>query len=221
MGTGNPSSTAYCETIRHFSVAERKYIRYFDGRGHFGHVRLQLAPRPGAPCSVSVDAACALPEEAAIAAQHAISARFDRGSPLHLPLIGFEVRLMSGTYLPRHSYPEACAIAACMAFEEAVQRAAPMVVELYTGISLLIEFDALSWTTRALGAVLGELRSTQRVTDVVRLELEVPVRLLKEIQAMGLRVVRVFPLPRDMQYQPVSERGAARGAFPDFLEEWT
>jgi elongation factor G len=125
MASGDYSSSAYRETIRHSSVGERKYIRYFDGRGHFGHVRLLLTPRPGAPCSVSVDAACALPKEATIAAQHAISERFDRCSHLHLPLIGFDVHLMGGTYLPRHSYPEACAIAACMAFEEALQSRGP------------------------------------------------------------------------------------------------
>lgn len=221
MGPRGPSSTACYETIRHSSVGERKYIRYFDARGHFGHVRLQLTPRPGAPCSVFVEVGCPLPEEAAIAAQRAISLCFDHGPHRHLPLIGFEVRLTGGTYLPRHSYPEACSIAASMAFEEALRRAAPMAVEPYTGISLVVQFDTLSWTIQALRELLGEFHATQRVTDVVRIEIEVPVRLLKPIRAMGLRILRAFPLPMDVQYQPISERGAIGGAFPDALDEWT
>lgn len=212
----SPPSSAYRGTIRHLASGERKYIRYFDGRGHFGHVSLQVIPRPGADCWVSWNEACGLPDEACMAAQRALSGLFDGGSHLHVALIGFEVRLTGGAYLPRYSYPEACAVAACMAFDEALRRAAPEIVETYVRVSLRVEFDALVWTLKALATLVGELRSTQRFTNVVHLDLEVPARLLKEIQSLG--VVRVSFLPRNLQYQPAAPPG---GSLPDFLDEWT
>jgi hypothetical protein len=96
-----------------------------------------------------------------------------------------------------------------------------MIVEAYTGICLLVDVEALSWTIRALAAVPGAMRITQRSTELVQLELEVPVRLVKEIRAMGLRIAKVFSLPKDIQYQPVFERRAAGSTFPDVLDEWT
>lgn len=206
------------ETIRHPASGERKYIRYFDGRGHFGHVSLQLIPRPGERCATSVDAACDLPPEASTAAELAISERFDRNPQYRLPFIGFEVRLTGGTWLPRYSNPETCAIAAGMAFEEALRRAAPVIVEPYTCVSILVGLDALAWTIRALGALLGELRTTYRVTETVRLDAEVPVRLLDEVQALGLRIFNMTPLAKELQYQPVPFSG---GSLPGALDDWT
>lgn len=108
-----------------------------------------------------------------------------------------------------------------MAFEEALHRAARMIVEPYTGICLRVDFEALSGTVRTLASVPGALRITQRSTEHVELEIEVPSRLVREIRAMGLRIVKVFPLHNEMQYQPVPERGATGSAFPDALDEWT
>src|SRR4051794_32506903 len=139
-------SHSYRETIRYPARGERKYIRYFDGRGHFGHVHLQLTPRPGEFCSVSVDAACPLPEESCTAINQALLRRFEHGPVRYLPLVGVEVRLTGGSYLPRHSYPEACAIAACMAYDEAMRVAGPLIVEPYVGVRLLMEKGSLQRT---------------------------------------------------------------------------
>ena len=206
------------ETIRYPASGERKYIRYLDGRGHFGHVSLRLMPRPGEACSVSVDAACGLPAEASLAAERAIFERFDTGHHLRLPFIGFEVRLTGGSWLPRYSNPEACAKAACMAYEEALRQASPMIVEPYTRVSLLVGFDSLGWTIQALSALIGELRTTYRVTDIVRLDAEVPVRLLEEVQSLGLRVFSLSPLPKETQYQQVPFSGRS---LPGALDDWT
>ena len=164
-------------------------------------------PRPGEACSVSVDATCGLPAEASLAAERAIFERFDTGHHLRLPFIGFEVRLTGGSWLPRYSNPEACAKAACMAYEEALRQASPMIVEPYTRVSLLVGFDSLGWTIQALSALIGELRTTYRVTDIVRLDAEVPVRLLEEVQSLGLRVFSLSHYRR--------KRNTSRFHFPD------
>jgi elongation factor G len=212
----------YRETIRYAAGGERKYIRYFDGRGHFGHVRLQLTPRPGEPCSISVDASCHLPEESCAVIQTALSGRLDHGPVARLPLVGIEVRLTGGTYLPRHSYPEACAIAASMAYDEALRRASPFVVEPYVGIRLLVENNSLQWKVKTLTSLLGEVHAIHSVTDVARLEVEIPVRLQYAVKsALRLGMLDTFALPKDRQYRSLSTSGKSPYGFSDALDEWT
>ena len=213
-------NTLYRETICYSAEGDRKYIRYFDGRGHFGHVRLRLVPYPGESCRVSLDDACSLPGECCRAIQDALMRRFDLEPRSHLELVGFEARVIGGTFLDRHSYPEAYALAACMAFDEAFHRACPMVVEPYIGVSLVVEFDDLIWTIKALGALLGEMQTTQRVTDVVRPNVDVPVRLVGTIRSMGMRITRQFPIPSDDRYRPILTARTG-DVLPDDLGEWT
>ena len=221
MRAGSPApNTLYRETIRYSAEGERKYIRYYDGRGHFGHVRLRLIPHPGKACGVSLDAACDLPEDCCQAMESVLARRFEMQPRSHLALIGFEVRLMGGSYLDRHSYPEAYAHAACMAFDEAFHQAGPMIVEPYTGVSLLVEFDDLVWTVKALSAMLGEMHTTQRVTNVVHLKVDVPVRLVGAIRSLGMRVTQQFPIPSDERYRPILTPRTG-DALPDDLDEWT
>ncbi len=84
------------ETIGHSAEGERKYIRYYDGRGHFGHVRLRLIPHPGASCSVSLDVACSLPDECCRAIQDSLMRRCDLEPRSHLRLIGLEAHVIGG-----------------------------------------------------------------------------------------------------------------------------
>jgi elongation factor G len=212
----------YRETIRYAAAGERKYIRYLDGRGHFGHIRLQLMPRPGEPCSVSIDAACPLPEESCTAIKQTLGRRFEHGPVRRLPLIGVEVRLTGGSYLPRHSYPEACAMAACMAYNEALQGAGPLVVEPYVGVRLLVEKGSLQRTVDTLTALLGEVRAIHSVTDVAWLDVEIPARLQGAVRsALRLPFVETFLLPKDQQYRPLSESAKESGNLSDFLDDWT
>jgi hypothetical protein len=217
-----PSSVSLRETIRHSAEGERKYIRYFDGRGHFGHVRLLLIPHPGERCTVTIDSACTLPKEACDAASEMLLQRFDRGRHGLLPLIGFEVRLTGGTYLAPYSYLEACAIAASMAYDEALLRAGLFVVEFYAGIRLFVEIDALSRTIRTLRDLLGEVRATSTVTKIVQLDVEIPVRLCGAVKAaLGLRVLNMIPLPKDQQYQPLASAAQDPHGLSGGFDEWT
>jgi elongation factor G len=208
------------ETIGHSAEGERKYIRHYDGRGHFGHVRLRLIPHPGASCSVSLDVACSLPDECCRAIQDALMRRCDLEPRSHLRLIGLEAHVIGGSFLDRHSYPEAYALAAGMAFDDALHRACPMIVEPYIGVSLVVELDKLVSTTKALGALLGEMRTTQRVTNVVHFKVDVPVRLVGTIRSMGLHVTQQFPIPSDKRYRPILTPRTG-DALPDDLGEWT
>jgi elongation factor G len=215
-------SDGYRETIQYAADGERKYIRYFDGRGHFGHVRLQLIPHPGATCCISVDAACPLPDESCTAIKAALMRRFERGTASHMPLNGFEVRLTGGSYLDRHSYPAACAIAACMAYDQAMHKAGLLVVEPYVGIRLVIEHKSLEWTVKTMAALLGEVRAVCTINDVMRLQAEIPMRYLDSVKsALRLQYLESFPLPQEQRYRPVFASANNSGDFSDLLDDWT
>ena len=212
--------TVFCETIRYSAEGERKYIRYYDGRGHFGHVHLRLIPRSGQSCTVSFDAGCRLSQECCLAIQQALTRCFKLAHRSHLELIGFESRVMGGNYLNRHSYPEAHMQAAYMAFDEALRRACPLIVERYVGVLLLIALDDLVWVTKTLCDLLGELHTTQRVTNVVQLKINVPLRLVGRIRSLGIQIAKQFPLPSEKRYQSVLMPGTSN-LLPDDLSEWT
>jgi translation elongation factor EF-G len=146
----------------------------------------------------------------------------DHGPVARLPLVGIEVRLTGGTYLPRHSYPQACAIAASMAYDEALRPASPFVVEPYVGIRLLVENNSLQRKVKILIALLGEVHAIHSVTDVALLEVEIPVRLQYAVKsALHLGMLETFVLPKDRQYRPLSTSGKGPYGFSDALDEWT
>ncbi len=214
------SSPGLRESIRYPATGERKYIRYFDGRGHFAHVCIQLLPRPGAPCSVSVDSACTLPEDVCDAVRAALLRRFERGARRRLPLIGIEARLLGGSYLPQHSYPAACAIAACMAWDEAWPRTAPVVLEPWIGVSMQLPWGAA--TLERLIRMLGEMHVIANASERVSLRIEIPWRLLPAVQAACEPVqVQTFPLTKPVQYRELSAAADPPGPPTYFLDEWT
>src|SRR3984957_18617835 len=108
----------YRETIRRAAFGDRKYIRYFAGRGHFAHLRLQLIPCPGELCRVTTSDGLEIPELCCAAAQASILKKFEAGPLGSYPMLGLEARIIGGTFLPKYSHAEAFARAASMAFDE-------------------------------------------------------------------------------------------------------
>lgn len=125
----------YRETIVRSSVGERKYVRYFDGRGRFAHLRVELLPRPGELPSVTAADGLELPADCYHAVRAALFKKIDRGPIRGFPMIGLQVRLLAATYLPAYSYPEAFAAAASMALDEAMIHASPIITHRALGWS--------------------------------------------------------------------------------------
>jgi elongation factor G len=119
----------YRETITRRSVGERKYVRHFNGRGHFAHLEVELLPRAGNLPSVTAADGLELPADCYRAARVALLKRIERGPIRGFPLIWIEIRMLAATYLPAYSYPGAFASAASMAFDEAMTHASPILLE--------------------------------------------------------------------------------------------
>jgi elongation factor G len=211
----------YRETIARSAVGERKHVRYFDGRGHFAHLQIEILPRPGQLPTVTTGHSLRLPADCVHTARAALLRKMDRG-PIHgFPMIGLEVRLLAATYFPAYSYPEAFAAAASMALDEAMIQASPMVVEPWIGLRLRVEDQALSATLNTLTKFLGLVRAEISFGTYFVLDTEIPATLKQRVaSALGLSRPETYGLPKSECYRPLSGP-VDPPASQDSLEDWT
>ena len=216
------SSIAFRETIRRAAIGERKYIRHFEGRGHFAHVKLELLPHDEEACIVTRAPDLAIPEDCYHAVRAAIFRRFDSGPTAHHPMRGVEVRLLEATHLPPHSYPEAFAMAAGMAFDEALFAASPVILEPWIGLRIHVQQDELADAIAALVLLLGKVDASVTYSDAFILNVETPNRLLtRACQMVGPRHTETFALPASREYRPMqASRPSDSQRLPRF-EDWT
>ncbi len=212
----------YRETIQRVAIGDRKYVRFFDGRGHFAHLRLQLTPRPGEFCVVTKSDNLEIPEPCYNAARASTFRRLEYGPIHHYPMFGIEVQMVGGTYLPKYSHPEAFELAAEMAFDEAVLHAGLLVMEPWIGVTLSVEPDAVSEMLTALTALAGEVPASISFKRHFVIHVQVPVRLLARIgQALRLAKLRTFPLPQGQQYRLLTDFIVPDAPPGDPLADWT
>ncbi|MBB6146531.1 translation elongation factor EF-G [Silvibacterium bohemicum] len=213
---------AFRETVRSAAVGERKYIRHFEGRGHFAHLKLQLLPVPGHACSVTCVPELSLPEDCYHAVRAALFSRLDCGPAARYPMHGVEVRLLEATHLPRHSHPEAFALAAGMAFDEALLAASPVILEPWTGLRLNVEQNALVEVLGTLTMLIGNVDVSVSFTETFVLKVEIPRGLLPRIcQMLGLCRPLTFSLPASREYRPLQGAAANDDRTRPGFEDWT
>ncbi len=211
----------YRETITRSAVGERKYVRYFDGRGHFAHLHIEILPRAGELPSVTTGYGLELPEDCYRAVRTALFKRMNRGPRYGFPMIGLEVRLLAATHLPVYSHPDAFAAVACMALDEAMIHAAPVVLEPWVGLRLHVEDHALSTTLETLSKFLGSVRADISLGAHFVLDTEIPARLKQRIaSALGVTRLVTHPLDEAKKYKPLSGP-IDQPASQDALEDWT
>ena len=215
----------YRETIHRAAIGDRKYIRYFDGRGHFAHVRLQVIPRQGDLRLVTKSDGCELFEPCYDAARTSLLRKLDSG-PIHgYPMIGLEVRMLGATFLPKYSYPEAFARAASMAFDEAVRGASPIMIERWCGFILKVDPNAVKETLETLTLVLGEVPASisfNALKHCFVIRAQAPVRLLSMFREIfNLRRLETYLLPEDQLYREMTDLPPKERPPGSPLDEWT
>jgi elongation factor G len=211
----------YRETITQRAVGERKYVRHFNGHGHFAHLRVELRPQAGHLPSVTAADGLELPADCYHAARIALFKKFERGPIRGFPLIGFEVRLLAATCLPAYSYPDAFGAVASMAWDDAMIQACPNILEPWVGLRLRVEDHALSATLETLTKYLGTVQIEISLGAYFLLETEIPVRLKPKVaSALGLTRPDTYPLSEVDRYRPISGP-LDQLTSHDALEDWT
>ena len=127
---GRPQ-VAYRETATKAVKAEARFVRQTGGRGQYGHVVVTLAP--GARGSgVEVESKIvggSIPKEYVPAATQGIREAAENGLLAGYPAVDLEIRIVDGSYHEVDSSEIAFKVAGSMAFQEALKKAKPILLE--------------------------------------------------------------------------------------------
>ncbi len=126
---GKPQ-VAYRETIKKAQEAEGKYIRQTGGRGQYGHVVIKVEPNPGKGFEfVNKIVGGVIPKEYIPAVKKGIIESMKTGPVGGYPVIDVKVTLFDGSYHPVDSSDIAFQIAGSIAFQNALKKADPVLLE--------------------------------------------------------------------------------------------
>jgi elongation factor G len=141
--TGKPQ-VAYRETIQGNADVEYKHIKQTGGRGQYGHVKIKVKPLEplveGAKIKNNVDRedhfefinsikGGVIPQEYIPAVKKGLKEGMERGTLAGFPLVDISVELYDGSSHDVDSSEIAFKLAGLNAFQEAIQKAKPVLLE--------------------------------------------------------------------------------------------
>jgi elongation factor G len=156
---GKPQ-VAYRETItKPVERAEFKYVKQTGGRGHYGHVVLELEPgEPGKAISFENKIiGGAIPREYIPAVERGVREAAEAGFLAGYPVTDVNVRLYDGSYHEVDSNEMAFKMAGSMAFREGVQKGAPILQEPFMKVDVIVPEEFLGEIIAQLNARRGEI----------------------------------------------------------------
>lgn len=151
--TGNPQ-VAYKETIKKIAEGEGKYIRQTGGHGQYGHCLLRIEPKGRGEGLefVSEIKGGAIPAEFIPAIEKGVNETAENGVLAGFPFVDTKVVVYDGSFHDVDSSEIAFKIAGSMAFQAAVKKAEPVLLEPIMKV-------AVSTPENFLGDIIGDLSS--------------------------------------------------------------
>ena len=143
---------AYRETIRASVSQEYKYAKQSGGRGQFGHVYLNIAPREAGAGYEFVNAikGGVIPREFIPAVDKGIQEAMQGGILAGFPLVDIGVELYDGSYHDVDSSEMAFKLAGSMGFKEGCRKANPVILEPLMKVEVEVPEDYM-------GDVIGDI----------------------------------------------------------------
>ena len=147
---GKPQ-VAYRETITQPAPGKEIYKKQTGGRGAFGHVEIEIEPAPGEGFVFENKiTGGAIPKEYIRPVENGIKDAMERGFLAGYELVDIKVRLVFGSYHEVDSDERSFHIAGSLAFQDAVRKAKPVLLEPIMRIEVVTPDDYM-------GAVNGDL----------------------------------------------------------------
>jgi elongation factor G len=147
---GKPQ-VAYRETITQPASGKEIYKKQTGGRGQFGHVELEIEPAPGEGFVFENKiTGGAIPKEYIKPVEQGVRDAMERGFLAGYELVDIKVRLVFGNYHEVDSDERSFHIAGSLAFQDAVRKAKPVLLEPIMRIEVVTPDDYM-------GAVNGDL----------------------------------------------------------------
>jgi elongation factor G len=149
---GKPQ-VAYRETITLPADGKEIYKKQTGGRGQFGHVEIKIEPAPGEGfVFVNEITGGAIPKEYIKPVEQGIRDAMERGFLAGYEMVDVKVRLVFGNYHEVDSDERSFHIAGSLAFQDAVRKAGPVLLEPIMRVEVVTPNDYT-------GAVNGDLNS--------------------------------------------------------------
>jgi elongation factor G len=169
--TGRPQ-VAYKEAITTEAQAEGKYIKQTGGRGQYGHCWVRVEPLERGKGFEFEDEikGGAIPQEFVPAIEKGVREAIDRGVVAGFPIVDVKVTVYDGSYHDVDSNEMAFKVAGSMAFQEAVKRAKPVILEPIMKVEVVVPDNFLGAATGDLNSRRGQILN---VTDRGSLGLKV------------------------------------------------
>jgi elongation factor G len=147
---GKPQ-VAYRETITQPAPGKEIYKKQTGGRGQFGHVEIEIEPAPGEGFVFENKiTGGAIPKEYIKPVENGIRDAMERGFLAGYELVDIRVRLVFGNYHEVDSDERSFHIAGSLAFQDAVRKAKPVLLEPIMRIEVATPDEYM-------GAVNGDL----------------------------------------------------------------
>jgi elongation factor G len=149
---GKPQ-VAYRETITQPAAGKEVYKKQTGGRGQFGHVEIEIEPAPGEGFVFENKiTGGAIPREYIKPVEQGIKDAMERGFLAGYEMVDIRVRLVFGSYHEVDSDERSFHIAGSLAFQDAVKKAKPVLLEPIMRVEVVTPNDYT-------GAVNGDLNS--------------------------------------------------------------
>jgi len=180
---GKPQ-VAYRETITRPARAEGRFIHQAGGRGHYGHVWLEIEPLEKGKGFEFEDRTTGgvIPKEFVPAVEQGVREAMESGVLAGYPLVDLKVALVDGSYHEEDSSEMAFKIAGSMALREGVQQAGPILLEPVMRVEVVMPEEFT-------GEVIGNLNARGAQIESM------------ELRADGVQAVRAHvPLARMFGY---------------------
>lgn len=147
---GKPQ-VAYRETITQPAPGKEIFKKQTGGRGQFGHVELEIEPAPGEGFVFENKiTGGAIPKEFIRPVEQGVKDAMERGFLAGYELVDIKIRLIYGSYHEVDSDERSFTIAGSLAFQDAVKKAKPVLLEPIMRIEVVTPEEYM-------GAVNGDL----------------------------------------------------------------
>jgi len=173
---GQPQ-VSYRETVTKEAEAEGKYIRQSGGRGQYGHVFLRVKPieqGEGFLFENSIKGG-AIPQEFIPAVEKGVKEALEKGVVAGYRVVDIDVELYDGSFHEVDSSEAAFKIAGSMAFQEAVKRADPIVLEPIMKVQVVTPVEFYGDVTGDINSKRGRIESMEDRSNTKVVDARVPL----------------------------------------------
>ena len=168
---------AFKETIKVPAKQEGKFIRQSGGRGQYGHVYIELAPKERGEGFEFIDKIVGgtIPKEFIPAVEKGIKEAMTKGVIAGYPLVDMSVTLYDGSYHEVDSSELAFQIAGSMALQDGVRKADPVLLEPIMKVEVVTPEDFMGDVMGDLNSKRGHIKEMSDRAKMKVIDCEVPL----------------------------------------------